>query len=149
MINIRHAGIYVKNIEKEAEFYRKTFQMIEVVANNLEKNAMLDDLFKKDDVEIFTTKLITELGYELGSGEMLELIKVKIPYNDSQVDNSQIHNIGLAHIAIGVDDMEEICSKIVLNGGKMQTAIHLMNNGKKCAFATDPEGNWIELIQNI
>ena len=149
MINIRHTGIYVNNMEKEAEFYKKTFRMLEVVTNNPEKNAMLDDLFKKENVVIFTTKLITELGSKLGSGEMIELVKVRFPFNHVQIDNSQIYNIGLAHIAIGVDDIEAICSKIVLNGGRLQTDVHLMDNGKKCAFATDPEGNWIELIQNI
>ena len=148
MTNIRHTGIYVQDIAKEAEFYIKTFGMSVICEKNIESNELLNDLFKVDDVEIFTTKLITELGCKLGSGEMLELIEVSFPCNHKQADNSQIYNMGIAHVAIGVDDIEEICSKIVLNDGTMKTNIHLMDNGKKCAFATDLEGNWIELIQN-
>ena len=149
MINIRHAGIYVQNIKKEAEFYIKTFGMSLICEKNRESNELLDDLFKMDNAEIFTTKLITELGCKLGSGEMLELIEVSFPCNHKQIDNSKIYNTGIAHVAIGVDDIEEVCSKIILNGGTLKTVIHLMSNGKKCAFATDPEVNWIELIQNI
>ena len=41
----KHVGIYVDNLEKESDFYKNTFQMSEVITNNFEQNAMLNDLF--------------------------------------------------------------------------------------------------------
>jgi len=78
---------------------------------------------------------------------MLELIKV-LSFSAPQLPaNRTISMAGMGHIAFGVDNIDATCKKIALYGGKIATQIHTMENGNTCAFAQDPEHNWIELIQ--
>lgn len=144
----KHVGIYVDNLEKESDFYKKTFQMSEVITNNFEQNEMLNDLFKNNNVEILTTKLITPEGKKRGVGDMIELIKV-CSFQPSNCYNSHIYQTGTLHFAFGVDDIHNVCNLVLQNGGQLMTDVHKMKNNNMCAFIKDPEGNWIELIQNI
>ena len=148
MYNLKHIGIYVNDLENEAKFYKNVFNMVSVCESNVEKNSLLDDLFKKDKVMIYTTKLITEIGQKTKMGDMIELIKVTSFHPDSTVDNKSIWTRGMMHIAFGVSDIEDTVELLIANGGKMMTEIHILSNENKCAFAKDPEGNWLEIIQN-
>lgn len=148
MYSIKHTGLYVKNLEIETNFYINVFGMLPISTYKSECNYMLDDLFKKDDIEIYTSKLITQAGKIRGTGDMIELIKVNSFQVDNMIDRSKIFSFGMMHIGMEVDDIYLICDLIIKNGGRVMTQIHEMDNGNKCAFANDPEGNWIELIQN-
>ena len=97
-------------------------------------------------MRIITTKLITQRGKETGSGDMLELVKV-IDENPGINVSGPIYNFGIMHLALGVDDINEVCEKAQINGGQQYTKICCHPNGNKFAFVKDPEGNWIELIQ--
>ena len=88
---------------------------------------------------------ITKNGY----GDMLELIEIcrsddNIP--EPVKKERCIYQIGEAHIAIGVDNIEQIKEKICLYGGQLLTDI-LIKGERKCCFCRDPEGNFIELIE--
>lgn len=148
MINIRHIGIYVENLKKEQDFFMKCFDMYPISDNNMEKNLLLDDLFKKQNTSIITCKLITEMGRQNRTGDMIELIQVFSFLPANHCNNEKIFATGVMHIGIGVDNIEKTCELVSINGGKIMTNIHKMENGNKCAFAKDPEGNWIEIIQN-
>lgn len=148
MINVRHTGIYVDNLEKEQEFYLKCFCMFPICINHLENNLLLDDLFKMEGVNILTSKLITETGKQNKTGDMIELIKVTSFHPDNNCNNQKIFSTGVMHIGVGVKDIEQTCSLVSRYGGKIMTDIHEMENGTKCVFVKDPEGNWIEIIQN-
>lgn len=148
MVNIRHTGIYVCDLEKEKTFFTECFRMIPICNNNLEENLLLDDLFKQKNTRIITSKLITEMGEQNKTGDMIELIKVVSLYPDKNYDNEKIFTTGVMHIGIGVDNIEKTCDLVSIHGGKIMTKIHEMQNGNKCAFVKDPEGNWIEIIQN-
>ncbi len=145
MTNIRHTGIYVENINKVAEFYKNVFSMTAICENQEDSNLLLDELFDFNNTKIITTKLITEQGRINGSGDMIELIKV---INGPVIKNAhfRLFDHGASHIAMGVDDIEDIEKKIIKNGGSMQTKIITHANGNKFAFAKDNEQNWIELI---
>lgn len=148
MYNLKHIGVYVNDLENETRFYKNVFNMMTVCETNVEENLLLDDLFKKDNVKIYTTKLITEFGKKQKTGDMIELIKVISFHPDDTIDNDSIWTTGMMHIALGVSDIEDTIKLLIANGGKMMTQIHTMSNGNKCVFAKDPEGNWIEIIQN-
>lgn len=145
MTNIRHTGIYVDNIDKAAAFYKNVFAMTAVCENQEDSNLLLDELFDFKDTKIITTKLITEQGKINGSGDMIELIKI---INGPEIKNAhfRLFDHGASHIAMGVDDIEDIKTKIIKNGGSMQTKIITHSNGNRFAFAQDNEKNWIELI---
>lgn len=146
MLNMRHVGVYVGNIEREADFYKKCFQMIAVSENQTDKNILLDELLQHENVEIMTTKLITPTGRENGRGDMIELIKIISPMTQIRIP-SPIYNFGMMHIAIGTDHLQQTMELVIQNGGCQKTQIVTHENGNKFAFATDPEKNWLELIE--
>ena len=147
MTNIRHTGIYVKNIEKETHFYKECFSMAAICENLSDSGELYEQLLGYEGAKVLITKLISEYGKETGQGDMIELIYV-IP-SERTVTKSilrEIADIGLSHIAIGVENIEETVCRIVTNGGKSITKI-LQIGSRKCCFCQDPEGNGIELIQ--
>ncbi|MDE7313119.1 MAG: glycosyltransferase [Eubacterium sp.] len=151
---IRHTGIYVKNIIQMGNFYKEVFDMHMICNQETDSNPLLDELLELPDAEIQTTKLITEYGRIAGQGDMIELVKVihtNVQKHDVNISlaasGHPISDTGTAHIAFGVHRIENVLTKIITNGGEKKTSIYKMANGNKCCFATDPEGNWIELIE--
>lgn len=148
MINIRHTGIYVDNINETAEFYKNVFGMTAVCENQEDSNALLDELFGVDGAKVITTKLITEYGRNSGTGDMIELVKI---VHGPEMKNAhfRLFDNGASHIAIGINDLDSTAKKVVSNGGSMQTKNVKHPNGNRFAFAKDNEGNWIELIETL
>ena len=148
MITIRHVGIYVNDINLLEKFYTKVFHMTVICRQEPDTNKLLDQLLDKANVKIITTKLITEYGRQKGFGDMLELVKIVGDKSDRICGNMPISNIGTAHIAFEVNNIEDTVGEIIRNGGKQKTDIAVMENYNKLCFCVDPEGNWLELIQH-
>lgn len=143
-INLRHTGIYVKDLVRMAAFYREVFQMYTICENIQQADTLLADLFRAQDARVKITKLITEQGKVNGNGDMLELIEVLVPEEKAEKTPQPIA-AGL-HIAFGVRDIEATRAAILARGGISVTRVHGMGHGNLCCFCRDPEGNWIELI---
>ncbi|WP_276838446.1 VOC family protein [Anaerovibrio lipolyticus] len=145
MVQLRHVGIYVNNLKRETDFYRQVFNMHEICNDVEQKDELIDELLSVHE-SVRITKLITEHGKLTGAGDMVELVEYPhSPYKDS-VDY-EIYKPGVAHLGFGIDDMDEVISRLKMLGGKQKTSVHIMPNGNKCCFCQDPEGNWIELIE--
>lgn len=145
-LELRHVGIYVKNIEQEVNFYQKVFHMYPVVENVFQKDILTSDLINSE-ATFKITKLITEKGKATGYGDMIELIQV-LPAIQSENRSDFGMHIGSVHVALGVINIEKLVADVLSLGGKMITNINIMPNGNKCCFCTDPEGNYLELIEN-
>ncbi len=147
MIAIRHTGIYVADIVLLENFYRTVFEMIPICSMERDSGRLFDELLGMK-VELMTSKLVTPYGKKQGQGDMIELVKVLTDTGVSDFPKDHpIYTIGNAHIAFGVDDIKAVVRAIIDNGGQQKTDIQIMKNGNSCCFCTDPEGNWIELIQ--
>lgn len=144
MINLKHIGIYVKNIEAIADFYKNVFGLIAVTENVHDSGELYRQLFGVES-KVVITKLITEYGQITGNGEMLEFIYVDEGAICQNVTR-KVQDFGLSHISLGVNDINSCYSKVVENGGKIKTDI-IQIGQKKCFFCEDIEGNIIELIQ--
>ena len=147
MVQLRHTGLYVADLDLMEEFYIKVFDMHVICSHEIQKDELVDDLLRTRDAEIMVSKLITDYGKQSGTDDMLELVKV-ITSSDCDMNTtvSLIYKSGTMHLAFGVDSVYKIAEKIVDNGGDWVTGIHLMSNGKTCGFFEDPENNYIELI---
>ena len=145
MLNLRHAGIYVKDLVRMAAFYRDVFQMHTICENVEQSDELIADLFQVKEAKVRLTKLITEQGKASGVGDMLELLQLLEPEGKALAEDGPISE-GM-HVAFGVRAIEMVVDAIVARGGKRMTRIHLMGNGNKCCFCRDPEGNWLELIE--
>lgn len=145
MIQLRHTGLYVKNLHKETLFYQQVFDMFVVCDSVKQSDALIGDLIEEKAI-VTITKLITEQGKVSGFDDMLELL---------QCDNSglekdcygKVFQYGCMHLGFGVNDIFLTVNKIIFYGGKQITNVHKMKNGNKCCFCQDPEGNWLELIE--
>ena len=67
MLNIRHTGIYVEDIAKQAEFYKKCFFMTIICENYQDSGPLFDDLLGYKEAKVLITKLITEMGKKNGT----------------------------------------------------------------------------------
>ncbi len=155
MTAIRHTGIYVRDIVRMEGFYTAVFGMYAICRVQPDSNPLLDELLHTD-ARIVTTKLITDYGRLAGQGDMLELVQLAglgmeaADTGEGVVWKAAAHPVsdtGTAHIAFGVPAIEQTLDKIVQNGGEKRTRIYQMENGNRCCFAVDPEGNWVELIE--
>ncbi|WP_196599951.1 VOC family protein [Pectinatus frisingensis] len=150
MIQLRHIGLYVENLDKETEFYKSVFHMYPICEKIKQADTLLIDLLKHVNASILVTKLITDQGKKNGMDDMLELIQVTAPTQCmvKNISKMNIYTPRCLHLGFGIDNIEETIDKILLRNGKQYTAIHLMENGNKCCFCKDPEENWLELIES-
>lgn len=144
MINLRHTGVYVRDLKRMADFYREVFHMHTIVENVTQADALIADLLRTPNARVKITKLITEQGKASGAGDMLELLQVVAP--ESMAEKALLPIAAGMHVAFGVRDIEATRAAILARGGISATRVHDMGRGNFCCFCRDPEGNWIELI---
>lgn len=141
---IKHIGIYVKNLEEMTMFYSKALEMKIICSNYTDKGILYEQLYGTPAV-VEISKLITEYGSKTGQGEMIELIKVVEGATSLEVFRN-VEDIGLSHVSIGVNNIDDAVQRINMYGGMSITEV-IDINGKKCCFCKDIEGNVLELIQ--
>lgn len=145
MLQIAHTGLYVKDIVKMTSFYVNVFGMHIICENFIQKDLLVSELIKDCNASIKITKLISDQGKLSGIDDMLELIEVENQNLDS--DDAPIYKPGIMHICFRVDNLPDVINKLLAHGGRLYTSIVDMNNGRKCCFARDVEGNYLELIE--
>ena len=80
----------------------------------------------------------------LGYGDETENTVLELTHNW----DTDSYTLGDAygHIAIQCDDLHETCERIVAQGGELISEPHQMQDGPVLAFARDPDGYAIELL---
>ena len=151
MIELRHIGIYVKNLALEQNFYQVVFHMKVIVSQEETRDVLMQEILESLDGTAKISKLITERGKQIGSGDMIELIEVICPKVAPvcRAGTSPICTIapaGTAHICLGIDDMAGTLSAPCAHGGDVLIEPVTFPTGRACAFCADPEGNVLELI---
>lgn len=147
MVQLRHTGIYVYDLNLMESFYKKVFDMHVISSHIVQKDDLICDILKNNDAEVLISKLITEQGKINGTGDMLELVQVIGPsVKSSNSTRPMIWEQGIMHVAFGVCTVQKTAEKILKYGGSKVTEIHTMPNGNACGFFEDPEYNYIELI---
>lgn len=147
MIRFKHIGLYVNDLKKMTEFYKNVFDLHLICDDSEDKGDFLSLLSGEKDIIIGITKLITERGKITQEGEMIELIQVKNK-DCGSICTDSIMSVGIMHIGMGVDDIFVSRDRIMENGGAIMVEPFLRENKNWLCFAKDPEGNWIEVIQN-
>lgn len=148
MINIRHCGIYVKDIAKMELFYENVFHMLYICKQEVCCGKEFDILVGAKDAKMLISKLITEEGKVMGRGNMIELLQVIVPKQKNESVIKKLTNQGTMHIAIECLFKDTI-SLVETYEGKVIINPVVMESGNKMCFITDPEGNYIELIERL
>jgi len=143
VIGFNHSGFVVRDLDKMVSFYR-------------------DDLGLTIDREI-DSKAPTEGDHTgipgahrtlifVGSGgeHALELVYYVEP--ESPKGHLDRNQLGATHICFNVSDIEQLYEKLKAKGVKFVTPPVMKTNsdGSKrgICYCQDPEGNWLEFIQN-
>lgn len=93
MVQLRHAGIYVSDMNKMVRFYTDVFNMHKICENVIQKDSLIEELLGPGSVLI--TKLITDYGKITGSGDMLELIYF---FDAKNVEDKFIYDQSVVHV---------------------------------------------------
>ena len=147
MVQLRHTGLYVKDLQRESRFFQQVFHM-----HVLCENQKQDDVFSKDILGeaggyLLITKLLTDQGKESHVDDMLELLQVVGANPVARAPIRPAYAEGSMHLAFGVDNVDDTVGGLLRAGGQLLTAVHLMGNGNRCCLALDPEGNVLEVIE--
>ena len=108
-----------------------------------EESPYIDELLAIKDPSLTTLKLIDSKGF------IIELLK----FDNYQVENSwsgDLKTAGLTHIALTVDNLDELVKNLKNQNYEPLSEIKLSPNKKvKVVFLRGPEGIMLELVQEL
>jgi glyoxylase I family protein len=89
-----------------------------------------------------------------GYGFNLELLEYEEPRGETRA--REPNHAGSAHMAFVVDDCDAVCAELAAKGvpvrsaeGRPQTVTGGPNDGGKCVYLEDPDGNPVELVELV
>ena len=143
VIELRHAGIVVTDLERALRFYRDLLEL-KIVRTMDESGPYLDNLLDLEAVRVTTVKLAPE-----GGGAMVELLRFQSPPARSQAGR-RIFEIGPSHVAFTVQDLDGLFQKLSRAGVRFTAPPQVSPDGlAKVAFCQDPDGAPIELVEML
>ena len=139
---IRHTGIVVTDMERAQAFYHDLMGL-KTVKDFEEKGDYIDSISGLSGVHLHMVKLIAE------DGTMVELLHYLSHPGEVPV-NSLVCNIGCSHVAFTVDDIDKEYARLLKNGVRFNCAPYVSPDGyAKVAFCCDPDGTYIELVEEL
>ena len=140
--NLRHTGIVVNNLDKCLNFYLSLG--FDEVSREIETGSYIDNLVGLNNVKLECAKLA------LNENITLELLKYHShPYENNDLPRMS-NRVGCSHIALTVSNILECFNLISQNGGGSINQIQTSPNGKvKVVYCYDPEGNIIEVVEEL
>ena len=142
LLNVRHTGIVVRNLEKMAKFYRQ----LGFVDDNraIEEGLFIEQVTGLENAKLEWIKMRAPDGY------LLELLQYHSHPIMKDVTNADSNQLGCSHIAFTVSDISQECINVTKAGGSIVNEPANSPNGKvKVAYCHDPEGVLIELVEVI
>ncbi len=138
----RHVGIVVHDLEKTKDFWINALGF-NVHIEAKEKSPYIDELLAINNPSLITVKLIDSNGF------IIELLK----FDNYQVGKSwfgDLKTTGLTHIALTVDDLNELLVKLKQHNCQPFSDIKISPNKKvQVVFVKGPEGIILELVQEL
>lgn len=142
MSNIRHVGIYVDDLEMMKSFYCDNFGFTEKI-HDIETGIFINTILGLKHAQVELYKL------ESPCGEMIELLKYMESYDVRNHNNEYVWEKGRAHIALTVADVDKCYEDMCLQAISFISKPCISPNGNaKVCFCRDPEGNYLELVED-
>ena len=139
ILNVRHTGIVVNDLEASLDFYTKKLGFI-VKTRVDEDQAFIDTILGLNKSQLTTIKLT------LNDNTMIELLDFKLDARTTI--NRKIVDAGPTHMAFTVDDLDKTYELFVQESIKFISEPEISPNGfAKVAFCIAPEGTYIELVE--
>lgn len=139
-----HTNLTVTDLDMISDFYEKVFGCVRVRAPQNLSGAWLDDITGVENASIRYVHLrLPGYGRE---GPELELIQYA---NELDQPKKIANSSGFGHISFAVNDVQETLNAVMAAGGdaiNKVVTVDIPNRGRLTeVYATDPEGNIIEL----
>ena len=135
-------GIVVNDLENTRDFWIKTLGF-KMHIEAKEESPYIDDLLAIKEPNLPTVKLIDSKGF------IIELLK----FESYQVDQSwsgDLKTTGLTHIALTVDNLDELVGNLKNQNYQTLSEIKTSPNKKvKVVFVRGPEAVMLELVQEL
>ena len=141
VLNTRHTGIVVRNIDAAIKFYSGLG--MDLVSRMTEQGEYIDTLVGLSNTRLEWAKL------KLPDNSLLELLQYHShPVLDQSITLQQSNRLGCSHIAFTVKSVEISVSYIVASGGSIKHDYLYSPDGKvKVIYCYDPEGNILEMVE--
>ena len=136
-----HVGICVTDVEASLRFYQDFlgFQPVHELEIQGKATAQLLRLEKVELRAVFLER----------DGVRIELLHYATPGHIGEPAPRAMNQIGLTHLSIQVEDIDEALAGVEPAGGRVlkETIVSVEQTGARAVFITDPDGTLIELVQ--
>lgn len=145
MAFVRHIGITVSDLDKSLEFYRD-YLGFKVEKQMVESGECIDRFSALEGVNVTTVKMS---GTEPTG--MIELLYYHSHNDDSpQSTDYPITRVGCSHFALTISDLDSLYENLINAGIHFNYPVQISPDGNvKIAFCRDPDGNLIELVEEL
>lgn len=138
-----HTGITVSNLERSLAFWRDVLGF-ELSHRPHQTGDLASEITGVAGAEISIAVL-------KGYGHKIELLEYLAPLDRKKHVDLRPCDVGSVHVALLVDDLDEVLSTISASGwktaGKPQTLTSGPNAGKRVVYVRDPDGTIIEFME--
>ena len=138
-----HTGITVSNLERSLGFWRDVLGF-ELSHRAHQKGEMAEQITGVRAAELLLAVLKTP-------GHKIELLEYRAPADRKQQVDLRPCDVGSAHVAFVVDNLDAVLERIAESGwkaaGKPQTLTVGPNAGRRVVYVRDPDGTTIEFMQ--
>jgi catechol 2,3-dioxygenase-like lactoylglutathione lyase family enzyme len=143
MIELRHAGIVVADLERALHFYCDLLGLT-ILRSMEEKGAYLDNMLGHKDVQVTTVKLAAGKGRAV-----LELLYFRSPKSPTFPIRG-LFELGPSHVAFTVKNLDATFEKLTRAGVPFNAPPQLAPDGlARVTFCLDPDGTFIELVETL
>jgi catechol 2,3-dioxygenase-like lactoylglutathione lyase family enzyme len=143
IIGADHTGITVSNLERSLGFWRDILGF-ELSHTAHQTGELAREITGVSGAELKLAVLKTPGGHKI------ELLEYLAP-TDRNHACLRPSDVGHAHVALLVDDLDAVLEKILASGwksaGRQQTLKSGPNAGKRVVYVRDPDGTTIEFMQ--
>ena len=142
ILETRHTGIVVQDMEKSLHFWRDVMGL-KITVDFREKGAFIDTVQGLSGVDLRMIKLTAP------DGSMIELLQ-DAAHPMPAAKQNRLCDRGIRHVAFTVADIETSWTRLNEAGCEVLSAPVASPDGKvRLFFARDPEGNLMELVQML
>src|SRR5436305_2877978 len=138
-----HTGITVSNLERSLAFWR------DVLGFELSHTAHQTSELAREITGVAGAEIKLAV-LKASGGHKIELLEYLAPSDRKHVDLRPC-DVGSAHVALLVDDLDAVLNAIAASGwkaaGQPQTLKTGPNAGKRVVYVRDPDGTTIEFMQ--
>ena len=144
MAFIRHIGIVVTDLEQSLQFYRDALGF-KVLKKADESGTCIDNFLNIQNTNVTTVKMIDP------NNHILELLYFNSHPELSDTNKfRRLTEIGCSHFALTVDDLGSLYSTLKEQGVEFNYPPQVSDDGNvKVAFCRDPDGTFIEMVEEL